>query len=48
MNDSTQQQTTKSDDNNTYMTIDGQQVQVVGGVACPVDPFEREMCDSCQ
>lgn len=46
MNDSTQQ--TNTEDNTTYMTIDGQQVAVVGGVACPVDPYEREMCDSCQ
>jgi len=23
-------------------------VEFVGGVACPVDPFEALMCDSCQ
>ncbi len=29
-------------------TIDGQEYEIIGGVACPIDPFEREMCDSCQ
>lgn len=28
--------------------MNGQEYDVVGGVACPIDPFEREMCDSCQ
>lgn len=23
-------------------------VEIINGVACPIDPFEREMCDSCQ
>ena len=25
-----------------------QEVEMVGGVACPVDPMERLQCESCQ
>lgn len=25
-----------------------QQYEMVGGVACPIDPQERLLCDSCQ
>ena len=45
MNDSTQQQQNYDE---TVKMVDGQEVVVVNGVACPVDPYEREMCDSCQ
>lgn len=25
-----------------------QEVEIIGGVACPIDPQERLLCDSCQ
>ena len=28
--------------------IDGQEYEIIGGVACPIDPMERLQCESCQ
>jgi hypothetical protein len=30
------------------VTMDTEEIEMVGGVACPIDPAERELCDSCQ
>lgn len=30
------------------LAVVGQEVDIVGGVACPIDPAEREQCESCQ
>lgn len=28
--------------------VSGQEVEMVGGIACPIDPMERLQCESCQ
>lgn len=45
MNDTTQQQYQQ---NAAVQTIDGQEYEVINGVACPIDPQERLQCEGCQ
>ena len=45
MNDTTQLQ---QNDNTQAQASVSNDVEYINGVACPIDPFEREMCDSCQ
>ena len=45
------QQNTKADDAlkmDDAQSNQAQEYDVVGGVACPVDPMERLQCESCQ
>ena len=46
MNDSTQQQ--PQNDRIQASSANSEEFEVINGVACPIDPYEREMCDSCQ
>jgi hypothetical protein len=32
----------------TFVAAPQGDFEIIDGVACPIDPFEREMCDSCQ
>ena len=48
MNDTTQQPQDDNQQQVQTMNAAGQEYEIIGGVACPIDPFEREMCDSCQ
>ena len=48
MNDNTTQKSFDDDNKATVQNVSGQEYEVINGVACPIDPFEREMCDSCQ
>ncbi len=46
MNDSTQQ---FNDDQQLQMAnTNGQEYEIINGVACPIDPQERLQCESCQ
>jgi len=47
MNDNTVNPQTENTSKDTQ-EINGQEVEMVGGVACPIDPMERLQCESCQ
>lgn len=39
---------TKDDKPEDTQSTEGQEFEVIGGVACPIDPMERLQCESCQ
>lgn len=41
------QKQTNQHDTNTQNN-QTQEVDIIGGITCPIDPYEREMCESCQ
>ena len=47
MNDNTVNPQTENASEN-IKEVNGQEVEIVGGVACPIDPMERLQCESCQ
>ena len=46
MNNQVQSQDQNNQD--TFVAAPQGDYEIIDGVACPIDPFEREMCDSCQ
>jgi len=42
------QQDNQAQDNTAFVAAPQGDYEIIDGVACPIDPFEREMCDSCQ
>ncbi len=38
----------QEDQANQAINVAGQDFEIIGGVACPIDPMERLQCDSCQ
>lgn len=48
MNDSTQQQPIDDQMQVQTASVNGEEFEIINGVACPIDPYEREMCESCQ
>lgn len=49
MNDNTvNPQTDNTSQDAQVANTQEQEVEMVGGVACPIDPMERLQCESCQ